>query len=163
MDRHAVVTRLAGGIAATLRSILSPIGRDLSELRAPPPRRSSPDLESAARSEIDEKLDAMRKPVQQLEALLVEARDRAGTVQPSPGIPLSNLSGTPANTSYAQIRRDSQTHQPELPAENSAFLGRALFTDFLLPVELGGTLLLVAAIGAIAIGQRKSVYGDPRA
>ncbi len=60
-DRHAVLTRLAGGIAATLRSILSPIGRDLSDLRAPAPRRSSPDLEAAARGEIDEKLDGIRR------------------------------------------------------------------------------------------------------
>jgi len=39
--------------------------------------------------------------------------------------------------------------------ENVAPLGRTLFTDFLLPVELGGTLLLVATIGAIAISGRK--------
>ncbi len=39
--------------------------------------------------------------------------------------------------------------------ENVAPLGRALFTDYLLPVELGGTLLLVATIGAIAISGRK--------
>jgi signal transduction histidine kinase len=61
-DRHAVVTRFAGGIAATLRSILSPIGRDLSDLRAPATlRRSSPDLEAAARGEIDDKLDGIRR------------------------------------------------------------------------------------------------------
>jgi NADH:ubiquinone oxidoreductase subunit 6 (subunit J) len=43
-----------------------------------------------------------------------------------------------------------------LPGENVAPLGRALFTDYLLPVELGGMLLLVATIGAIAItGRRK--------
>ena len=40
-------------------------------------------------------------------------------------------------------------------SENVAPLGRALFTDYLLPVELGGTLLLVATIGAIAISGRK--------
>jgi NADH:ubiquinone oxidoreductase subunit 6 (subunit J) len=39
--------------------------------------------------------------------------------------------------------------------ENVAPLGRTLFTDYLLPVELGGTLLLVATIGAIAISGRK--------
>jgi two-component system, OmpR family, sensor kinase len=61
-DRHAVMTRLAGGIAATLRTILSPIGRDLSDLRAPSaPRRSSPDLEAAARAEVDEKIEAIRR------------------------------------------------------------------------------------------------------
>lgn len=43
----------------------------------------------------------------------------------------------------------------ELPAENVAHLGRSLFTDYLLAVELGGTLLLVATIGAIIITSRK--------
>jgi NADH-quinone oxidoreductase subunit J len=38
-----------------------------------------------------------------------------------------------------------------LPAANVAGLGKLLFTDHLLAVELGGTLLLVATIGAIAI------------
>jgi NADH:ubiquinone oxidoreductase subunit 6 (subunit J) len=40
------------------------------------------------------------------------------------------------------------------PGENVAPLGRALFTDYLVAVELGGTLLLVATIGAIAIAAR---------
>jgi len=41
-----------------------------------------------------------------------------------------------------------------MPARNVAGLGRALFTDYLLAVELAGTLLLVASIGAIAIAAR---------
>jgi NADH-quinone oxidoreductase subunit J len=45
---------------------------------------------------------------------------------------------------------------PTLPAENVAYLGQTLFTDYLIPVELGGTLLLVATIGAIAIAGRRS-------
>ncbi len=61
-DRHSVVTRLAGGIAATLRSILSPVGRDLADLRAQSPlRRSSPDLEAAARAEYEEKVEVIRR------------------------------------------------------------------------------------------------------
>jgi NADH-quinone oxidoreductase subunit J len=43
-----------------------------------------------------------------------------------------------------------------LPAENVAALGQTLFTDYLLAVELGGTLLLVATIGAIAITARRT-------
>ena len=43
-----------------------------------------------------------------------------------------------------------------MPAENVAYLGRSLFTDYLLAVELGGTLLLVATIGAIAIASRRA-------
>jgi NADH-quinone oxidoreductase subunit J len=48
----------------------------------------------------------------------------------------------------------NEAPNPVLPAENVAALGRILFTDYLLAVELGGTLLLVATIGAIAIAAR---------
>jgi NADH-quinone oxidoreductase subunit J len=43
----------------------------------------------------------------------------------------------------------------KLPAENVAGLGKALFTDYLVPVELAAALLLVATIGAIAIAGRR--------
>jgi NADH:ubiquinone oxidoreductase subunit 6 (subunit J) len=43
----------------------------------------------------------------------------------------------------------------ELPARNVGNIGYLLFTNHLLAVELAGTLLLVATIGAIAIAQRK--------
>ena len=43
----------------------------------------------------------------------------------------------------------------DLPARNVSNLGYLLYTDHLLAVELAGTLLLVATIGAIAIAQRK--------
>jgi NADH:ubiquinone oxidoreductase subunit 6 (subunit J) len=42
-----------------------------------------------------------------------------------------------------------------LPAANVAAIGRTLFSDHLLAVELAGTLLLVATIGAIAIAGRR--------
>ena len=77
-------------------------------------------------------------------------------------MPLSPLSGPAANTPADDIRRNQKTLLPELPAENSAYLGRSLFTDYLLPVELAGTLLLVATIGAIAIGQRRDQGQRPR-
>jgi NADH:ubiquinone oxidoreductase subunit 6 (subunit J) len=64
---------------------------------------------------------------------------------------LSDFSGSPANK---PVRRDAYGNAP-LPAENTAYLGRSLFTDYLLAVELGGTLLLVATIGAIAIAARR--------
>jgi NADH-quinone oxidoreductase subunit J len=44
----------------------------------------------------------------------------------------------------------------QLPARNVAAIGKTLFTDYLVPVELAATLLLVATIGAIAIAGRKS-------
>ena len=86
-----------------------------------------------------------------------DAPDRARVA-----LPLSAMSGTPANTPADEVRRDPVTLVPDLPAENSAYLGRSLFTDFLLPVELGGTLLLVATVGAIAIAQRRGQIASPR-
>lgn len=44
----------------------------------------------------------------------------------------------------------------KLPANNVAAIGKTLFTDYLIPVELAATLLLVATIGAIAIAGRRS-------
>jgi NADH-quinone oxidoreductase subunit J len=35
-------------------------------------------------------------------------------------------------------------------------LGRSLFSDYLIAVELAGTLLLVAGVGAVAIAPRRS-------
>jgi len=60
------------------------------------------------------------------------------------------------NISAADVRigRDARRRR-ELPAENVAAIGRLLFSDYLLAVELGGTLLLVAAIGAIAVAHRR--------
>jgi NADH-quinone oxidoreductase subunit J len=43
----------------------------------------------------------------------------------------------------------------ELPARNVANIGFSLYADHLLAVELAGTLLLVAAVGAVAIAQRR--------
>jgi signal transduction histidine kinase len=61
-ERYAAVARLAGGVAAALRGMLSPVGRDLSELRAGvSPRKSSPDLETAARTNLDESLESIRR------------------------------------------------------------------------------------------------------
>ena len=41
------------------------------------------------------------------------------------------------------------------PVGNLKGLGRSLFGDYLFAVELAGTLLLVASIGAIAIAPRR--------
>ncbi len=44
----------------------------------------------------------------------------------------------------------------KLPASNVAALGRTLFTDYLVAVELAAVLLLIATIGAIAMVGRRS-------
>jgi NADH:ubiquinone oxidoreductase subunit 6 (subunit J) len=85
-----------------------------------------------------------------------DAKHRLGWLPPAGSTAMSNLSGAPPSTQPEHIRRDEDTGLPRMPAENAAYVGRALFTDFLLPVELGGSLLLVATVGAIAIAYRRS-------
>jgi len=93
-------------------------------------------------------MDECRRSLEEarLRGAMARPRTRPGTMSPH--------SGTPADTPHDQIRRDPKTGVPEMPADNAAVLGRALFTDYLLPVELGGFLLLVATVGAIAIAQK---------
>jgi NADH-quinone oxidoreductase subunit J len=74
-----------------------------------------------------------------------DADRHIGRIRPAAAARLSPMAGTPANRPV----------QP-LSSENVAGLGRTLFSDHLLAVELGGTLLLIATIGAIAITQRPS-------
>lgn len=90
--------------------------------------------------------DLARKRLDGLAAALTEARSQIGRLRPSGTLALSPLGGTPANQSPGG-----------LPAGNVAALGRTLFSDYLLAIELAGTLLLVATVGAIAIGHRPRV------
>src|SRR5262249_18874669 len=54
-----------------------------------------------------------------------------------------------------QTRRYLANPNPPPAGENVAGLGRSLFTEYLYAVELAGTLLLIATIGAIAIVSRR--------
>jgi NADH:ubiquinone oxidoreductase subunit 6 (subunit J) len=90
-----------------------------------------------------EDLKQMKSKLELIAKHGAEVRNQVGTLRPRP----------------ATQKEMSVFSVPEKDApvpENVAPLGLALFTDFLLPVELGGTLLLVATIGAIAITSRKS-------
>jgi len=73
---------------------------------------------------------------------------------------LSQFSGPRPSHRPEDFRRDEHG-RPHLPAENTAYLGRSLFSDYLLAVELAGLLLLVATIGAIAIAQRREARKNP--
>jgi NADH-quinone oxidoreductase subunit J len=88
-------------------------------------------------------LPVLHRRLDALAGAIAQAQRSVGRLQPAEPTPLSPFSGTPAN----------QPPQP-VSAENLAGLGRSLFTDYLLAVELGGVLLLVAAVGAIAITHR---------
>jgi NADH:ubiquinone oxidoreductase subunit 6 (subunit J) len=85
-------------------------------------------------------LEKMRRALALIADKGAQVRNEAGSLRPHESEPLSEFSTPPADV--------------ETP-ENVAPLGRALFTDFLIPVELAGTLLLVATIGAIAIAGRR--------
>lgn len=93
--------------------------------------------------------------LQELHTIGDHARRRLHWMPLLADVPLSNLSGPPPTVESENVRRDEQG-LPRMPADNAAYLGRSLFSDFLLPVELGGTLLLVATVGAIAIAFRRS-------
>jgi NADH-quinone oxidoreductase subunit J len=105
--------------------------------------------------ENDSSAEKLKARLADLRAIGEDARYRLGWLPSVGNASLSNLSGAPPTTQPEHVRRDA-AGLPRMPAENSAYLGRALFTDFLLPVELGGTLLLVATVGAIAIAYRRS-------
>jgi NADH-quinone oxidoreductase subunit J len=98
-----------------------------------------------------------------LEIALLQIKQQHGWPQPDPSAGrdrtsnLSGFSGPQPDLPIDQVRADPDAGgRPYMPADNPAYLGRSLFTDYLLPVELGGFLLLVAAIGAIAIAQRRT-------
>lgn len=96
---------------------------------------------------------AVERPIEwdRVSEALARVAGRLTSLPPGSDVPLSDLSGPAPNE---DIRRDAQG-RPQLPADNVAYLGRSLYTDYLIAVELGGTLLLVATIGAIAIAQRR--------
>jgi len=56
----------------------------------------------------------------------------------------------------AKSKRVDHPTPGKLPAKNVAAIGKTLFTDYLVPVELAAALLLVATIGAIVIAGRRS-------
>jgi NADH:ubiquinone oxidoreductase subunit 6 (subunit J) len=102
-----------------------------------------------------------------LEEVLLEAHQRVGLPQPNKdpekGVDrLSPLSGPGLlqQRPGRELRRDADG-RPAMPAENAAYLGRSLFTDYLLAVELGGVLLLVAVIGAVVIAYRRDKPEKP--
>ncbi len=64
--------------------------------------------------------------------------------------PVASNAGADPSLPLAKIRKD-KTGRPAMPADNTSFLGKLLFSDQLLAVELVGLLLLVATIGAIVI------------
>jgi NADH-quinone oxidoreductase subunit J len=108
--------------------------------------------------------DEAKAGLDHLETTLLQLKQRHGWPH-SDSLGDSNLSafsGPQPDLPTDQVRADPNAGgRPYMPADNPAYLGRSLFTDFLLPVELGGFLLLAATIGAIAIAQRRTTPEAP--
>jgi NADH:ubiquinone oxidoreductase subunit 6 (subunit J) len=100
-------------------------------------------------------VDQFKERLKDIAAKAAVLRDAQGGLVASPSRPLSAASGTPPSA-MPERTADGKRPVERLPAANVAGLGRALFTDYLLAVELAGTLLLVATIGAIAIAGRRT-------
>ena len=71
----------------------------------------------------------------------------------------SNPDVTPLKATLADLREKTLllAGRGELPARNVTAIGHALYSEYLIAVELAGTLLLVATIGSVAIANRKGV------
>ncbi len=71
------------------------------------------------------------------------------------------------NTELVPVTADALSTRPHstaltLPAPSrTAELGRGLYTDYLFTVEIAGTLLLVATIGAISVASRSAEADTP--
>jgi NADH:ubiquinone oxidoreductase subunit 6 (subunit J) len=94
------------------------------------------------------------------------ARQRATDVLDRSGAIAGRVEGDVLNTRRVPAQRIEEVRRlreevlllagaGELPARTVGNLGYLLYADHLLAVELAGTLLLVAAVGAVAIAQRR--------
>ena len=127
------------------------------------------DLREFVETEIQNKSDGfqdadlaqMKKTLAALERVGAAARAALhGRLRPTADAALSSYSGPPPNLRPDEVRA-GPGGRPPLPADNPGYLGKSLFTDYLLPVELGGFLLLVATVGAIAIANRRTTPEGP--
>jgi NADH:ubiquinone oxidoreductase subunit 6 (subunit J) len=99
-------------------------------------------------------IGALKKALTEIRTAGLQIRDSYAALQPRGPNRLSAFSGIPSDRALADVPKDTRGRLL-MPGENVASLGRSLFTDYLLAVELGGMLLLVATIGAIAMVNRR--------
>jgi len=106
-------------------------------------------------------LGTVKKQLSVLYAEGVRLRARQGSLEvDAANVPLSPFTqgrvraGFPSPLAPLSPRESGRGEG--LPANNVMALGRTMFTQYLLAVELAGVLLLVASIGAIAIAARRS-------
>jgi NADH:ubiquinone oxidoreductase subunit 6 (subunit J) len=112
-------------------------------------------LKSQLRETTDVDLDPLQERLNTVRGAGQRFQQTLSFLQPREQDALSEFSGPSANRWGPSLTRDG-AGVPHLPAENVAYLGRSLFSDYLIAVELAGTLLLAATIGAIAIASRRA-------
>lgn len=78
-----------------------------------------------------------------------------------PSIAINSNAGADASLQLEDIRKD-KSGRPAMPANNTTFLGKLIFSDQLITVELTGLLLLVATIGAIVIVRQLPTNVSPQ-
>jgi len=151
---------LGGDPKSFLKGLYAEVDRERPDPRH---QRMPPDADLAAAILVAEML-VNKKPMDvtlvtaelgKIHSLGRRVQSTHGSLAPAAGLPLSPFSGTPANAPPVELNRGGKPPE-RMPAENVASLGRSLFTDYLIAVELAGTLLLVATIGAIAIAGRRA-------
>jgi NADH-quinone oxidoreductase subunit J len=103
--------------------------------------------------QVPARLVQFKNELEQVYEKAAVVRQGQGNLFPATQLPLSSAAGTAPNVPIELGKNGKPSER--LPAANVAGLGKALFTDYLLAVELAGTLLLVATIGAIAIAGRR--------
>ncbi|MBV6496289.1 MAG: NADH-quinone oxidoreductase subunit J [Acidobacteria bacterium ACB1] len=57
---------------------------------------------------------------------------------------------------YAVSRTPNQPIDPNVTVGNTIDIGRAMYTDYLLPVEIVGVMLLMAIVGSVVLARRLS-------
>jgi NADH:ubiquinone oxidoreductase subunit 6 (subunit J) len=150
----------------TLREIASSLGK-ITEATYDTPKKIV-DATETSRVELDSVLNAMESrfgflrqpggeappPAQLTLRRIRDVRAQSRNVE-------NTLTGTTKDSMVAVERLKESVRlldgSAELPARNVANLGYLLYSEHLVVVELAGTLLLVATIGAVALSGRKVV------
>lgn len=155
--------RFAQQMEAIIKVRTAEPGEDKSQDKAKKPALVGTQLQQSALEDALVGLDEpfTRKDAKEVTAQLklirklsLEVRVNAGGLRPSDKLKLSKFSGhSPAEP--VPVDDDGRVKE-RLPRNNVAALGRSLFSDYLLPLELAGVLLLVATIGAIVIAGRRT-------
>ena len=117
---------------------------------------TDPDVDNLERHWLLMRVDAQKNlPLVKKKAETVLEAARASKARQGSAGRTRAVPGKEGTPGHFTNRKDGVRPGP-LPAQNVAAIGKTLFTDYLIPVELAAMLLLVATIGAIVIAGRKS-------